>query len=209
MNRKTLSAATLAVVAIGAVLAGCGDNTAASNSASSAPSPSAAEQTSDHNQADVSFAQQMIPHHMQAVDMSKMVSGRSSNAKVIDLASRIQKAQGPEIQKMTGWLNTWGAPAPTGMNDSSSMPDHSMPGMSNSPSMPGMMSESDMTKLKAAKGDAFDTMWLQMMIQHHQGAIEMAKTELAQGSSADAKTLAQQIIDAQQSEITAMQGMLK
>jgi uncharacterized protein (DUF305 family) len=75
--------------------------------------------------------------------------------------------------------------------------------------MSGMMSAEDMKMLEQAKGAAFDKMWLEMMIKHHEGAVEMAKTELAKGSSADAKKLAQAIIDAQQKEITEMQGMLK
>jgi len=75
-------------------------------------------------------------------------------------------------------------------------------------SMPGMMSDADTKKLEAAKGAEFDKMWLDMMIKHHQGAVDMAKTELTQGSNADAKALAQKIIDAQQAEITEMQGLL-
>jgi uncharacterized protein (DUF305 family) len=164
---------------------------------------------SGHNQADVTFAQQMISHHQQALDMAKLVSSRTSNAKVVDLANRIQKAQDPEIQQMTGWLTTWGAaPASTGMNMPGMSNGQSMPGMTSSASMPGMMSDADMTKLQGMKGAEFDRMWLQMMIQHHQGAIDMAKTELAQGGSADAKTLAQKIIDGQQAEITEMNGLL-
>jgi uncharacterized protein (DUF305 family) len=83
-----------------------------------------------------------------------------------------------------------------------------MPSTTGSAPMTGMMSAQDMAKLQAAKGAEFDTMWLQMMIQHHQGAIDMAKTELSQGASTDAKALAQKIIDGQQAEITEMKGLL-
>jgi uncharacterized protein (DUF305 family) len=90
----------------------------------------------------------------------------------------------------------------------------SMPGTSSSMSMPGMsggvtggMTNADMQQLAAAKGTQFDSMWLSMMIAHHQGAIDMAKTEIAQGSNAEAKALAQKIIDGQQAEITEMQGL--
>jgi uncharacterized protein (DUF305 family) len=75
-------------------------------------------------------------------------------------------------------------------------------------SMPGMMTSDDMTKLGQVKGAAFDRLWLQMMIQHHQGAVEMAKTELQQGASNEAKQLAQQIIDTQQKEIATMSQLL-
>ena len=157
-----------------------------------APSPQAA---AGHNADDVTFAQQMVPHHSQALDMAKLVPSRSTNPKVLDLASRIAKAQDPEIQQMQTWLTTWGA----GMSG--------MPGMAHEP-MPGMMSDADLKKLEGAKGAEFDKMWLDMMIKHHQGAVDMAGTELSKGSNADAKALAQKIIDGQQAEITEMQGLL-
>jgi uncharacterized protein (DUF305 family) len=212
MTRKTLVGTALAVLTLGAVLAGCsgidtnsGHDMSSMSSTTSAPAAGQA----GHNQADVTFAQQMIPHHQQALDMAKLVSSRTTNAKVVDLAGRVQKAQDPEIQQMTGWLTTWGAATTsTGMNMPGMSTGQSMPGMTGSASMPGMMSDADMSKLQGMKGAEFDRMWLQMMIQHHQGAIDMAKIELAQGGSADARTLAQKIIDGQQAEITEMNGLL-
>ena len=217
MTSKTLVGMALAVLTTGAVLAGCSStgghdmgNMGSGSSTTTAPSG----QQGAHNQADIAFAQEMTPHHVQAVDMAKLVAGRTSNPKVIDLAGRIQKEQDPEIAQMTGWLKTWGAAqAATGMPGMTSghaMPGmgSSMPSMTGSAPMPGMMSAQDMAKLQTAKGTEFDTMWLQMMIQHHQGAIDMAKTELSQGNSMDAKALAQKIIDGQQAEITEMKGLL-
>ncbi|NBH03451.1 DUF305 domain-containing protein [Amycolatopsis sp. SID8362] len=203
--RKTLLVSGVALVSA-LVLSACSSSDHASmpgmSSSPSAPAASPSQQAGDHNADDIAFAQQMVPHHSQALDMAKLVPSRSTNPKVIDLASRIEKAQDPEIQQMQGWLTTWGAPS------TSSMP--SMPGMDHGSmgSMPGMMSDADMQKLEQAKGAEFDKMWLDMMIKHHQGAVEMAKTELSKGSNADAKALAQKIIDAQQAEITEMQGLL-
>ena len=197
-TRNTLAGAALAVLALGTALTACSSGTGHDmNSMSGSATPAAAAGQGDHNQADAAFAQQMIPHHQQAVDMAELVAGRTTNAKVIDLAGRIQKAQDPEIRQMTGWLSTWGAA--TGMT---------MPGMTGGQSMPGMMSDDDMTKLRGAKGAEFDRMWLRMMVQHHQAAIDMAKTELSQGGNADAKALAQKIISGQQAEITEMNGLL-
>lgn len=210
MTRKLLVGTAVAALALGAALTACGSGTNAGHDTSSmsglATTPPAAGQ-GDHNQADVDFAQRMIPHHQQAVDMAKLVPGRTTNARVIDLAGRIEQAQDPEIQQMTGWLSTWGA-ATTSMNMPGATSGRSVPGMGGSGSMPGMMSDADMTTLRGMKGAEFDRMWLRMMIQHHQGAIDMAKTELAQGSNADARGLAQKIIDGQQAQITEMNGML-
>jgi uncharacterized protein (DUF305 family) len=71
------------------------------------------------------------------------------------------------------------------------------------------MTAEEMKQLEGAKGAEFDRMWMQMMIKHHEGAIDMARTELSKGSSAEAKALAQKIIDAQQAEITEMQALVK
>ncbi|MEU5260093.1 DUF305 domain-containing protein [Amycolatopsis sp. NPDC021455] len=201
--RKTpiISAITLASALL---LGACGaesGSTAMPGMQSSAAAAGAGREAG-HNPDDVTFVQQMIPHHTDAVNMAKLVPSRSKNPQVIDLASRIEKGQDPEIQQMQGWLSTWNASMP-GMPG---MSDGSMPGMSGG-SMPGMMSAEDMQKLGEAKGAEFDKMWLDMMIKHHQGAIDMAKTELGKGASTEAKTLAQKIIDAQQGEITEMQGM--
>lgn len=199
--KKSLIGIAAAGAAVVALVAGCGGNdTAGMNQSSShtAPATTGSGQAAGNNADDVTFAQGMVPHHQQALDMAKLVPSRSTNAKVLDLAKRIEGAQDPEIQKMNGWLKEWGA--------STSMPgmDHgSMPGMS------GMMSAEDMKMLEQSKSAAFDKMWLDMMIKHHEGAVAMAKTELEKGGSANAKKLAQDIIDAQQKEITEMQGLLK
>ncbi|MET9632904.1 DUF305 domain-containing protein [Lentzea sp. NPDC006480] len=144
--------------------------------------------------ADIAFAQQMVPHHEQALEMAKLVPTRSSNDKVRGLAQRIEKAQDPEITRMNGWLKEWGSAATQ---------DHT------GHDMAGMMSHEDMAGLENATGAAFDEQWLDLMIKHHEGAVEMAKTELDQGKDADAKKLAQAIIDGQQQEITEMKDLLK
>jgi uncharacterized protein (DUF305 family) len=199
--KKSLIGIAAAGAAVVALVAGCGgkDMGAVDHSSSAtAPAATGSGKAAGNKADDVAFAQGMVPHHQQALDMAKLVPSRSTNAKVLDLAKRIEGAQDPEIKKMNGWLEQWGA--------STSMPgmDHgSMPGMS------GMMSAEDVKMLEQSKGAAFDKTWLDMMIKHHEGAVAMAKTELQKGSSADAKKLAQDIIDAQQKEITEMQGLLK
>jgi uncharacterized protein (DUF305 family) len=197
--KKSLIGITAAVVAL---VAGCSGNNdmAGMNHSSTAPTPTSSSQAAGNNADDIAFAQGMVPHHQQAIDMAKLVPTRSQNPKVLDLAKKVEAAQDPEIKQMNEWLKAWGAPTAT-----------SMPGMdhgSGHGSMQGMMSAEDMKMLEQAKGPAFDKMWLEMMIKHHEGAVAMAKTELEKGSNSDAKKLAQEIIDAQQKEITEMQGLL-
>ncbi|MDR3662161.1 MAG: DUF305 domain-containing protein [Mycobacterium sp.] len=145
------------------------------------------------NSADVMFLQMMYPHHAQAVEMAKLVPSRSQNQQVKDLASAIQNAQAPEMQQMTTLLTGFGKPAP------SATMAHSMP---------GLMTPQQMTELTGLSGAAFDKMWLQMMVAHHQGAITMANDELKNGTNPDAKKMAQAIVTAQQGEIDTMNGML-
>ena len=149
-----------------------------------------------HNQADVTFASSMVPHHQQAVEMAELALSRGAGTDVRQLAAQIKAAQGPEIATMTAWLKAWGsAPMP---------PAHDMGGMG----MDGMMTAQQMADLDAASGTAFDRMWLQMMVEHHQGAVVMARTELAQGQDAPAKALARAVIAGQTKEIATMKGLL-
>jgi uncharacterized protein (DUF305 family) len=159
-----------------------------------------------HNDADVEFAQQMIPHHQQAIQMSDMAEV-AAGPEVQRLAARIKDAQGPEIAQMKGWLRAWDEPAGTGGMPMGTDGMDGMDGMGHG--VPGMMTGRQMRDLRDAKGNAYDRIWLRMMIAHHRGAIDMAKTEIADGEYPGAITLARAIVKAQTDEIEEMQGMLK
>jgi uncharacterized protein (DUF305 family) len=200
----TLVAAAAAALTVGTALGGCGTNATTSPSSSATSSPPAAQV---HNQADITFAQGMIPHHAQAIAMSKMAAQRAVSPQVKDLAVRIQAEQQPEIDQLSGFLRAWNAPVPSTNGPMGGMGQGDMMGQMHG-AMPGMMSGTQMQQFGQASGAAFDRMFLQMMIAHHQGAIAMAKTELSNGQNPDARQLAQRIIDAQQREITEMQNLL-
>ena len=205
MTRKTARLVRLAggLMAGTVVLAGCSggssDTSADSGAERSASATSSASATT-HNEADVAFVQGMLPHHEGALRMAQLADGRAADSRVIDLADRIEEAQGPEIETMTGWLQEWGEPLPD--EDMGGM-DHGSGGMD----MEGM-SEEDMTALDSSSGAEFDRMFLEMMIPHHQGAVEMAETEIAEGSNPDAIALAEQIVDSQSAEIEEMETLL-
>ena len=147
-----------------------------------------------HNNADVEFATAMIPHHGQALEMADMALAKATDERVRQLATRIKAAQDPEITQMSGWLTGWRQPVP-------SVSGHTMP-------MEGMMSMQDMDRLGRASGTAFDRMWVQMMIEHHQGALMMAQKELGAGQDAHAKDLAKSIHNGQAKEIATMKALL-
>jgi len=174
--------------------------------------------TGQHNDADVTFAQMMIEHHRGAIEMADLAPSRAASDKVKQLAAKIKAAQAPEIEQMSGWLTAWGTgPAASssamggmsGMSSSSAMGSMSGMAQGSSASMPGMMSGEQMDQLTAATGAAFDKMFLQSMMAHHQGALEMAKTEKKSGQNRDALALADSIISSQTAEIATMKDMLK
>ncbi|MEU1051425.1 DUF305 domain-containing protein [Streptomyces sp. NPDC005876] len=195
------SAAVLAAGAAVLVLANCGggggdgDGPVGHGGHRTTASPSASP--GRPNAADVAFASGMIPHHRQAVEMAGLAPGRARSAEVRRLAAEIEKAQAPEIRTLSGWLTSWGEEVPA-----EGAMDHSAHGMG------GMMTDEEMSGLAHASGTAFDTAFLTMMIEHHRGAVAMARTERADGAYAPATGLAEEIITSQSAEIERMNRLL-
>lgn len=165
--------------------------------------------TSDHNSADVAFAQDMIPHHQQALLMADVAIEGAQTQELRDLAERIKAAQAPEIDEMTSWLEAWGEDVPDLDEMSHMMMGHG--DADEDDDMPGMMDADQMQQMMQMMGSgrAFDAMWVRMMILHHEGAIEMAQDEQASGQYPDAISLAEDIEAAQTKEIAEMEQMLK
>ena len=144
-------------------------------------------QPAGYNADDVAFATNMIPHHQQAVKLSALVPDRSTNAELIALAQQISAAQRPEIETMKVFLVQW--------NEN---PDTNSGHAGHGSTKQGMVDAATMAQLASLKGAEFDKLWLESMIGHHQGAIEMAKAEIANGDNVDAKTLANNIVTTQE-----------
>lgn len=201
MKRFTAISATAIAAAL--FLAGCGSETGSNTteestgmdhstmSHSAAPAPSDASGT--HNSADAMFAQMMIPHHEQAVQMSDIMLAKDDlDPQITQLAEDIKAAQGPEIEKMTGWLQSWDEPMQ----------------MSGDHAMEGMLSPDDLAGLEAAQGAEASRLFLTQMIEHHEGAIAMAEEEAANGQDPDAVALAETIVADQRAEIEKMNNLL-
>lgn len=197
--RKTLIAAMLAASLL--TLAACG-NDAGHDGHNASDIPASEE----FNQTDVDFATDMIQHHAQALSMVDLTDGRDLSPELATLAEQIRMAQGPEIETMVDWLNEWDQPIPETTRDHANA--HGDVEMETDSDMPGMMSADEMAELEAASGAEFERMFLTMMIEHHEGAIEMAKTEQEDGEYADAIALAEEIEKAQTAEITTMNELL-
>jgi len=201
MNKHTLTRATIGLT-LGStlLLAGCSDAGAGTTgdmeghdmgADTSETEPGADVKAND---ADVMFAQMMIPHHEQALVMSRIVLDTDGvDPAVVDLATRIEGAQAPEIERMNGFLEEWGA---------GSTGDHS------GHSMDGMLTDEEIQALEDADAATVSRLFLEGMIAHHQGAVDMAEAELADGENPEARELAQAIIDAQEAEIAEMQELL-
>ena len=165
----------------------------------------------EHNEADVAFARDMVQHHAQAVAMVEMTRERDLDPEVAQLAEGIRDAQVAEIETFSDWLGEWDEEIPPTMLDHANA-GHGSGDMSETmedmdDAMPGMMSGADMDALQDAGGD-FQTMWLEMMIEHHEGAIEMARTEQQDGRYRPAVELAAEIEESQGAEIETMRDLL-
>ena len=159
-----------------------------------APRQGSGSATAAPNDADVTFIQNMIPHHQQGIEMAKLVDAHTKRPQLRTLADDITASQGQEVTLMQGWLKSWGKPTAPGGADHGTR------------HMPGMVSEAEMRRLMATRNQDFDLAFVDLMTTHHQGAIDMATTELRDGSLPKVKRLAQQIIDAQQTEIDQLKA---
>ncbi|NVN00273.1 DUF305 domain-containing protein [Arthrobacter sp. SDTb3-6] len=198
MKKSLIVSAT--VVAAMIALAGCSTGTDGGSmpgmdhgATATSTSTSSSVTGTEHNVADTMFAQMMIPHHVQAVDMSDIMLAKTGlEPKISALAEEIKGAQDPEIAKMTTWLTGWSEPT----------------AMAGSHSMNGMMTSADLDNLNAAEGPEAGKLFLTQMIAHHEGAVEMAKTEVTDGKNADAVALAKSIVSSQETEIKVMEDLL-
>jgi uncharacterized protein (DUF305 family) len=208
--------AAVGVVAAGALLlAACGNDGGMSGmghggTASATAEPGDGASAADFNDADVSFSQLMIPHHQQALEMAELADGRASDSEIKELAAEIEKAQDPEIKTMQGWLKSWGKPTERASMPAMGHSGHTgHPAHSGDSGMDGIMSDEAMRELGAAKGTEFDKMFAQMMIDHHNGAISMAKDEQKNGSNTDVKKLADAIVEGQSAEVKQLRSILE
>ena len=203
MRARLATAAALPLL-LATTLAACGDDTTDER-------PAAVRTASNgdrFNDADVSFATEMIAHHADALVMVDMTQGRELSPEMTDLTEDIRAAQAPEIEQMADWLTAWGEDVPETSRDH--VNSHDMGDMSDDTGGgTGMgMDPDDLAALEDASGTAFEQMWLQMMVEHHEGAIEMAQDEQADGLADDAVALAESIESSQTAEIDRMEELL-
>ncbi|MEU5714601.1 DUF305 domain-containing protein [Streptomyces sp. NPDC020403] len=146
------------------------------------------------NSADFRYARMMIAHHEQALVLTALVPGRAASPSVERLAERISAGQKPEIGAMEGWLKNNGGEGRAETHDHSAMP--------------GMATEAQLDRLRAARGKAFDQLFLELMITHHQGAVTMAAEALADGNNVLVEEMANDVMAQQTVEIDRMRGLM-
>src|SRR6202162_34248 len=188
MDSVRIAAVSLAVAV---VLSGCWRASVSGPTGRRSANPFAGPPHPIHNAADVTFAQHMIPHHQQAVDMAAMVPSRSTTPNMRVIAIHISTDQQAEISLLEGFLKQWGAPVNGGTMV-----------------MDGMVDQATMNELRSLTGPSFDRLWMDSMIGHHRGAVTMATEELAHGESPDALRMARIIVNVQQREISYLTDLL-
>jgi uncharacterized protein (DUF305 family) len=196
--RAGLRAAGFVALAVTIVVSGCTSSSDAPSG--TVPTSVASASPGPHNADDVAFAQNMIPHHRQAVEMAAMVPTHTTNHELVVVAEHIGIDQRAEIEILTAMLTEWHEPA--------EMPMHSGMDMAGGMHVDGMVDAATMKRLPSLSGEKFDQLWMTSMISHHDGAIAMAQTEIAHGQNPHAISVATNIIPAQQYEIARMNRML-
>ncbi len=187
-TRALLMTAPLALVL---ALAGCG-GAGGTGDTPGMHHGSAASSAADVAMADQMFVTMMIPHHEQAIEMADILLAKEGvDARVVGIAERIKAAQGPEIELMESWLEDWG------VEEGSAGMDHG----------DGMMTEADMTALRDADGATAGRLFLDQMVAHHEGAVDMAEAALESAEDPDVRALAEQVIEDQNAEIAEMQEL--
>ena len=207
-HARRTTAAALFLTLTTAGLAGCGGDDASGGTP-------AAEHTAAngdvYNDADVEFATEMIPHHADALVMVDMTQGRRLSPEFAQLTEDIREAQAPEIELMADWLTDWGEEVPETSRDH--VNSHMGDGMGDGDGDMGMgdgmgMDPDDLAELRDSGASMFETMWMRMMIEHHEGAIEMARTEQDDGVFPAAIDLAESIETSQTAEIELMEELI-
>lgn len=209
-NTARILLTTATVATLGVTLAGCTINIGVpgQQDQQQGGSMTSEQNSSGYSQRDLMFAQMMIPHHQQAVDMSTLAEKQTTNAELLALAKQIKDAQAQEIEQMQGWLDASGD---TGgdMNmqgdmghDGGMMDNDMMDGM-----MGGMLTDEEFDRLAGMSGAEFDQFFLESMIVHHEGALQMVRM-ITNSSNAEAKALGESIVESQTAEIEQMKQML-
>jgi uncharacterized protein (DUF305 family) len=148
--------------------------------------------SSTYSEDELMFASMMIPHHSEAVTMSELALANTTNPEILSLATAIRDAQGPEITQMQSWLDA--------SNYSESHAHHM--------EMSGMLTDEELAELSSANGSTFDRLFLQGMIAHHQGAIDMLSM-IKNSTNSEVKKLSADIFTSQSAEIEAMKALVK
>jgi uncharacterized protein (DUF305 family) len=182
-------------------VAGCADD---------ADDPAYAEHTAPNgdrfNDADVRFASEMTQHHAQALLLVDLTLGRPLDAGTRELTEEIRAVQAPEIEQLTTWLTDWGRPVPETVRDHVNAHGD---GQGAAPDLPGMAGQQDLADLEAATDDRFTVLWLELMAEHHEGAIEIAEDQRADGLSQPVVDLAETIETARTEELRRIEQLLE
>jgi uncharacterized protein (DUF305 family) len=181
------------------LLSSCGSPTSTGHGGPAhTDSPLVTGEPAGYSADDVAFATNVVANHEQGIDVSALVPDRSTNPEVVAFAAKSTTALKSDAATLNALLVQWNG-----------NPDIKTGGGTHGTTTKGTIDNATMAKLNSLQGIEFDTLWLQSMISLHQGAIEMANAEIANGKNVDAVGLAKQIVGAQQAEIDQMKQILR
>ena len=196
--RSPLRIVLLAVIGVGLLLIGGGGAVALGLGQAEPPTP---------DSVDAGFSRDMATHHLQGVEMANLALERTTDPQIKSLAFDISATQTNQVGRMQGWLTLWGLPF-SGGEQMAWMSGSAHAHMDMAGLMPGMATEQELTELQSLRGTDFDVRFLQLMIRHHQGGLEMAQYGARHAQLAPVRSLARSIAETQTAETTTMAAML-
>lgn len=208
----TLTARVFACLAALVLLAGCGGGDAPGEAAGGPDEPEAPLITGEpagFNEADIAFATDMVPHHAQAIDLSRTATERSANREVVRLAEQIVAVAQPELNILNVFLVQWNENVRWNENPENGTGADGPDGPVADEDRPGTVDDATIARLGSLSGPEFDRLWLQSMIGQNRGAIEIANAEIADGTNVDAISIARTIVAGQQAQIAKMTQILE
>ena len=191
------------LIAVTVLLVGCSGGNHRDAEGTAEVAATAATDREAYNNADVTFAQGLVPHQHGTLALVQLAPGRAGDPRVVQLATRVEAAQQSQVDAMIQWLQEWGEPLP----EEAELGDHGPVDLSDERAMGGV-SDQELAAASATTGAQFDRQFLTLMLEQHRTAVDMAQAEMAAGSYPEAVALAREMEQTQTVEIDEMESLL-
>lgn len=206
VSRSSLALPVALLATLAPTLAACSDEA----DPDPAPAVHTAADGAVFNDADAEFAAALVQHHALALTLVDLARTRAVSPEVAAIADAILAAEAPQIETLTDWLGAWDLPVPETIRDHANAHAEERGEVVEVPGgeLPGMPDHEDLETLEALDGPEFEQRWLELMVAHHEGAIEIAEEEAGAGTFSPALELAESVAATQRDQLEQLTALL-